>query len=237
MSYVNLLPDDYLTRRAQRRANLLCAGLFGLVMVGVVAATVVSEQTYGRTREVNERVDRAYAEAGRLIEQLQELEGTKQRMLRKARLTTRLLERVPRSYLLAVVTNALPRGASLAQFELESKRHETTVVSKKKTRYAKAAARKQAETTSRRDVTLTITGRAGTDVEVARFIASVARCPLMESVDLVYSEEKEVADVPVREFQVVLRLRREAEVPLVREGREVAAGGPATSGARGGGGT
>lgn len=218
MSYVNLMPDDYVARQRQKRANLLCAVLFSLVMIGVIAAAVASQQSYKWTRQVNDRVECAYAEAGNLIMQLQELESTRERMLKKADMTAQLLERVPRSYLLAAATNALPPGGSMTCFELSTRRHDTAVISNEaKTRY-EAAARKKIKKSSRMDVTLTVTGLAGTDVEVARFIAEMARCPLMDTVDLVYSEQKEVNSVVMRKFQVVMRLKADADVRQVGGG-------------------
>jgi len=212
MSYVNLLPEDYMARERQKRVNLLYSVLFLVVMGGVLAAAAASEQTHKWTRQVNERVKQAYAEAGDLIKQVQELESTKQRMLKKANTTARLLERVPRSYLLAAVTNALPPGGSLKDFELSTKLHQTTVISKgTKTRY-KAAVAKKIQTSAGMDVVLTVTGLAGTDVEVARFITEMARCPLMDDVDLVYSEQKKVNKIAMREFQVVMHLKRNADV-------------------------
>ena len=63
-----------------------------------------------------------------------------------------------------------------------------------------------------------MTGYAATDVEVARFISAMSRCPLLASVDLVYSMEKEVDDVRVREFAVHMRLKPEAQ--LIKLGGE-----------------
>ena len=219
MSYVNLLPEDYLARQMQKRANLFCAVLFCVVMVAVLSAAVASERNHSQTRQVNERVNESYAEAGKLIRQLQDLEATKERMLKKANLTAGLLERVPRSHLLAAVTNALPQGASLKKFELSTKRHETTVVSKAGTsRYEVAAGKaKKVRTASRMEISLTVTGLAWTDVQVARFIAEMARCPLMETVDLVYSQEKEVQGTVAREFEVVMKLKTDADVRTAGE--------------------
>jgi Tfp pilus assembly protein PilN len=233
MTYVNLLPEDYLARQAQKRANLLCSIMFCLVIAGVLAAMLVSEQSYRRTREVNERVNDSYRQAGKLIQQLQELDATKQRMVKKASMTAKLLERVPRSYLLATVTNALPRGGSLLSFKLTTKRVVTTVVRKQKTRYDEAAAKKQAQAAPKLEIKLVVKGLAATDVEVAKFIAQMARCPLLDTVDLVYSEEKGVKDALVREFEVEMVLKPDADV---REVTEVAVGGGATRspGAEGG---
>lgn len=219
MSIINLLPDDYLASRARRRATMLCAVLFVLVIAGVLVAAIVSERGYRRTRQVSDRVNESYAEAQKLIGQLQELEVTKQRLVKKATRTAGLLERVPRSYLLAVITQALPEGTSLSRFELEGKRH-VVVTAGPKSRYEAIGATRQksgSKATSSLDVEITVTGLAATDVEVARFIAAMARCRLMDMVDLVYSQEKTVNDSVVREFQVVLRLKPDADVRGVGE--------------------
>ncbi len=215
MSHINLLPDDYVARRAQKRANRLCVILFSLVMAGVVTAALISAQTHRRTLQVNERVTHSYHEASKLIQQLQELESTRQRMVQKATMTARLLERVPRSYLLAMVTNALPRSSSLLEFELDSRRDRTTVVTSESetSKFHRAAAkRKRVEEAVKLEVTVTVTGLAATDVDVARFMAEMKRCPLLERVELVYSEEKKVQDAVVRQFQVEMKLKPGADV-------------------------
>ena len=219
MSMVNLLPEDYVARRAQKRANVFCTVLFAVVMGGVVAAAVVSERQYRNTRLVSERVNQAYAEAADLIKQLRQLENTRQKLLAKAKLTAGLLERVPRSYLLATVTEALPEGASLTRFELKTRRQVTVRrAPAAKTRYQVAAAKRAAKAkgkvkaTGGMSVGITVVGLAGTDVQVAKFIAAMARCPLMETVDLVYSQQKKQGSALVREFRVDVQLKPDADV-------------------------
>jgi len=217
MSIINLLPEDYVKRRSQARANRLCLALFAAVMAGVVGAAVVSERSVGNTQAVAKRVDAAYADAAKMIEQLRELETRKAAMLHKAELTASLLERVPRSTLLAIVTTALPSGASLTQINLfpqnvvtrsEPARKEAGAVDSK---FAKVQ-QQRAPTESVTVMMMEATGLAGTDVEVARFITNLVRCPLMKSVDLVYSQEKVLQDTPVREFQVKIELKPNVDV-------------------------
>ncbi len=217
MSFVNLLPQDYLARQAQRRANLMCLVLFGAVMAGVLWAAHLSERGVAKTREVYDRVNQSYLDAAKLIDQMQELEKVKQRMLDKAKLTAGLLERVPRSFLLATITNALPSGGSLRDLGLSTKRQEVVIAPKSgeaKSRFEQSAARAKAEATrsERTDVSIAITGLAATDVEVGKFISAMDRCPLVESVDLVYSQEKKYEQVLVREFKVILHLKVDADV-------------------------
>ncbi len=227
MSIVNLLPEDYVTRQSQKRANLMCLLLFATVMIGLAAAAVVSERKYRRTREVCERVNQSYDEAGRLIKQMQALDVTRHQMLEKANLTAALLERVPRSYILATITQALPKGASLTKFELSTKHITDSYTSNKpKSKYEIAAAKNKPDseqsTKKKMKVAITVTGLAGTDVEVGRFISTMDRCPLIESVDLVFSQEKKIEDSVVREFEVVLHLKDDADVRHQSPGAETA---------------
>jgi hypothetical protein len=149
---------------------------------------------------------------------MQRLEGQKAAMISKANETAMLMERVPRSYLLGIVTNALPTNTALVQYDLDIK----AILSKEmieKSRAAAAGAKptKYAAGVQGRTeappavVTMEVTGLAGTDVDVARFIANLARNPLIASVDLVYSEEKMVDKTLVREFRVRMELRPNAD--------------------------
>lgn len=223
MSTINLLPNDYLANRARRRANGLCLVMFLVVMGGVLGAALVSEQSSRRTREVRDRINTSYTEAAKQIAELYQLDHQKKTMLRKAELTGSLVERVPRSTLLGILTNALPKDASLTRVTLGTRR----VVSLVKADPAKgakpvskfeAAAARQTPQVSSTTVEMEMAGLAGTDVDVARFIAALSRCPLMTSVDLVYSQEKVVQKTTLREFRVKVELKANGDaIDVVKE--------------------
>ncbi len=213
MSFINLLPEDFITKQLRKRADLMCLALFIAVMIGVLAAAEVSRRRHDRTKQVCREVNRSYNEAAALIKQMQELESVRNKMLKKANRTVALLERVPRSYILAVITNALPKGASLKDFSLLTEAKNSSSSSGRRTRYQAAAGKPS----SRRGpvktkVSIVVTGYAGTDVEVAKFITLMAKCPLIDTVDLVYSQQEEVNDVMAREFQVILNIKPDADV-------------------------
>ncbi|HOD82356.1 MAG: hypothetical protein BWX88_00499 [Planctomycetes bacterium ADurb.Bin126] len=222
MSTINLLPTDYLANRARRRANALCLGMFLVVMSGVLGAALVSEQSARRTREVRDRIDASYADAAKNIAEMYQLDQQKKNMLRKAELTGSLVERVPRSTVLGVITNALPVDASLTKITMGTKRIVSLVNSspvkggKPATKF-QAAAQQAAQVTAT-TVEMEIAGLARTDVDVARFIAALHRCRLMTSVDLVYSQEKMIQKVLMREFRVKLELLQNTDaIDVVKE--------------------
>jgi hypothetical protein len=211
MGIINLLPQDYIAGRYRRRANWVCSILFAVVMAGVVGAAFVSDQSRRHTMEVSRRVDADYAEAARLIAQMQQLEVQKAVMLTKASGSSALMERVPRSFLLGMLTNSLPKGASLSAVELDTKR----VIS-----YAPAPAKAPATPGAPPApppkppmvVVMAVKGLASTDVEVGRFIATLQHNPVAEAVDLSYSQEKLVDGSSMREFQIKIELKHDSQV-------------------------
>ncbi len=233
MSTVNLLPQNYIRSRFRRRVNLVFLALFVVVMVGVGAAAVVSERHARYTEQINQRVQREYEEAAKLIEQMQALKQEKATLNQKALATASLMERVPRSALLGIVTNALPEHASLLKLELKTTEVERVVRPSRRrgapppqgqTKFDRAAAARQGPVTV---VTMRVTGLAHTDVQVARLISALTRCPLVKAADLVYSEEKVIdkkKDIKLREFQVTIELNPEADaIDLGREAPELPA--------------
>ena len=212
MSTINLLPEDYLQRRRQHRGNMICTVLFGVVIISICAAAVVREQSTRRTREVCDRMSAAYADAAKLIDEVHQLEKQKANMLDKAKRSAALMERMPRSYLLAMLTNALPQGASLKSVRMVIQVVGEGEGDKPKTKAAaiKAPAAQKAPQLA---MALSITGKATTDVQVARFIARLAAHPLTDVVDLSYSKEsKDLQDKGMREFQLSVILKPDADV-------------------------
>jgi Tfp pilus assembly protein PilN len=237
MSTINLLPADYLQRRAQQRANILCLILFGVVMAGVVGAAVVSEEQARQVRDTREQVNQQYHQASQLISQMQQLEGKKQEVIAKAQMASELLERVPRSYLLATLTNALPAGGSLTKVELSTTQEKTAAAapagkSKFRSRTAQREGEKENGAPAKAErvplkVTIAVTGLAQTDEQVAQFITNMKRSPLVKSAELGFSEETEIDKVMARKFKVTLELKPNAQVdaeqaPAVAPSRPVA---------------
>ncbi|MCY2928267.1 MAG: PilN domain-containing protein [Planctomycetota bacterium] len=220
MSTINLLPEDYLENRARRRIVAMCAVLFVVEVVCVVGAWFVTERKQARAVEISRHVDESYADAAQQIARLQQLEVQKKTMLRKAEVADALVERVPRSALLAVLTNALPAGASLTQIKLETQRSLVLPRAVKDDKSAAKTEEKKTRLTSEprqeapvvpSTVSLEVKGLAATDMEVARFIAELARCPLIRSVDLGYSQQRTLAGDSLREFQVRIELKENAD--------------------------
>src|SRR6185437_4317940 len=176
---LSFLPDDYLERKTRQRTNAICAVLFCITLGAIAAAFWVTERSMREIEQQASIVDRQYTDAAKRIEQFQELQEKQRTMAHQAELTDSLLEKVPRSFILAELTNGMPPGVSLLDFNLDAK-----VVSSAGSVAPKTAFDiRKAEINSGKggsglssaqprvyDVTLRATGIAENDGQVAQFI-------------------------------------------------------------------
>lgn len=120
----SFLPEDYVARKNAQRAGFLTLSLFSIVMFGVVGAFLVTNRRWNDIRAEQKVINTQYEAEAKKIEQLKTLETQRAQMMEKAEVVAALLEKVPRSVLLAEVVTNLPKGVSLTSLELKSKRIE-----------------------------------------------------------------------------------------------------------------
>jgi Tfp pilus assembly protein PilN len=220
---LSFLPEDYLELKAQRRTNAICASLFAVVIVAIGGAFQITERSIKGVQTEYAEVMRRYAEAAKPIEQFRQMQEQQRKMESQAALSASLLEKVPRSFLLAELTNSLPPSVSLLEFSLEAKVRTVTV---NPTQFTTMYEQKKAEIDAEKknavtgakpkayDVTLRVTGVADTDVEVAAFMTNLKKSDLLSNVNLVVSDEfaPTSKDNKLRKFQVEMTLSPTAEV-------------------------
>jgi Tfp pilus assembly protein PilN len=228
MRVIDFLPSDYLARRCARRTNLMCAAIgAGAVLLMGAAVGILVIQAIG-VAHMRNVVDRKYAEASRQIQQMKDLENRKAGLLRKVELSASLLERVPRSYILARMTNELPAHTSLTTLTMsvveveqeappeaaaetkpdqaDGKTPAANARAKGKTPAKKGPAKIKVKRTQ-----FVLGGLATTDVEVADYISRLSADPIFEGVDLKFSEEFPYDEnTRLRRFEIVLRLNPKA---------------------------
>jgi Tfp pilus assembly protein PilN len=215
---LSFLPDDYLERKARRRANALCAGLSVIVMGAIAGAFWLTERTMRDVEARAAAVDRTYTEAAKSIEQVRRMKEQHEKVVHHAELVSSLVERVPRSNLLAEFTNALPDGTSLLDLSLESRVRAlppppaagAPASSGRATRSSGSSS--SATPALQYDVYLKLTGLADTDVQVAEFMTELTRCELLSEVNLVISDVLKQDDRTLRRFQIEMMLDPTAEV-------------------------
>ena len=250
------LPEDYVHSRAEKRASLLTLVLFGVVMFGVAGAFFVTNRQWIDVRTEQQAINAEYTREAQKIEQLKALEKQKAEMLAKAELTTALIERIPRSLLTAELVTRMPEQITLLSMELKSKRvmaaasaPQAKPTSGSLMRTGTGGAGAAAEpapvrvTAPKYEYNLTVTGVSQQNNDIADYLASLKQSPLLEGVDLTYIKPTKISDIELRRFELVARLRADADarevepVAELRKGekayQEAAQAGEAPAGADG----
>lgn len=222
MRVINFLPGDYLVRQGAKRATLVCVAIAGgaLLLLGVVTGFVFVRAV--GVAAMRAAVEMQYAEASKQIDDLKQLEERKQGLLHKVELSTALLERVPRSHILARLTNFLPPDTSLTSLmmKVEEKLVEVTPSPASGTPAAAGgrpggAAKAKPQKVRVKRVRFRLDGLAQTDVQVAEYLSRLGTDPLFDQVDLQFSEEFPFEEgVTMRRFQLSFLLSEEAEKAL-----------------------
>ncbi|MEL7473576.1 MAG: hypothetical protein AAGK04_09690, partial [Planctomycetota bacterium] len=95
----SFLPAEYVRGKRDHRTNVLGLLLFGVVMLGVCGAFVVTNRQWKSVRDEQRRIGQLYEEETQKIEQLKTLEAQRKELVDRAEVTTALVETTPRSVL------------------------------------------------------------------------------------------------------------------------------------------
>jgi len=219
----SFLPEDYLEKRAERRTNFLALTLFLVVMVGVTGAFLVTNRQWNDVRHYQEAINVRYSQAAQEIEQLKTLEAQKAELLGKAELTTALIERVPRTILLAEIINRMTEDMTILEFELKSKRIAslpsaiTAPVNRgsasitRTSPNAAATMSAPAVTAPEYHTKVIIIGVTTNHNNVAKFGAALQEFPLLANVELMFSEVTKIKSQDMNKFRIEADIRRGAD--------------------------
>jgi len=219
----NFLPEDYVAERAEQRTNRIGLVLFVIVMTAVVGAFLVTNRQWAMVKQEQKEINLSYADAAKQIETLNVLEAQKKQILEKAEVTAALVERVPRSILLAELINRMPESVSLELFELKSTKVKVHQPKSKKDPKKKVKSIKDKMPTKGEDeterkievptfrVAVSLEGYAPTDIQVSDYLSALTSCPLLNDVQLKYSRETQVENQTVREFRFEMTLDPKAD--------------------------
>ena len=212
MSNINFVPDDYVQDNESRRTNLMCVILFVLVMsaLGGVFTTILMRKRACAAEEalLNAEMARKQVE----IRKVEELQSKRKEMMKTALTTAELLEPVPRSILLATLTNNLPAGTSLVDLNIIQKEfkddgdqgtHKSSAAASGPGKKTIVSPEKSLETC------IDIGGITWSDLQVAEYIQRLENCELLNNIALVESKECKVKDEVFRQFKLKAKLCRE----------------------------
>jgi len=229
----SFLPEDYLERKAEHRTNIVSVTLFSIVLFAIVAAFFVTNRQWTTVKSQQEAINLRYMQAARQIDELRKLETQKREMISKALVTTALLEKAPRSVLLADLINRMPERLALLEFNLKSKRvKQPAKAAAAAAQASRAPGRPQSLAVAaantaqgalnaqpapsvpeapRYESLIDLVGVAPSHNQVAAYVASLQQSPLLQHVELKYSESTIVDDVEMTQFRIQARMRPDAD--------------------------
>ncbi|MHC4537734.1 MAG: hypothetical protein ACYS6K_27700 [Planctomycetota bacterium] len=121
MANINFVPDDYVQNTESSRTNLLYLVLFGVVMIALCGSFMTIKIRQRACGIKEQLVNTKMTKIQEAIKKFEELQTKRGEMMRTALTTSQLIEPVPRSVLLASLTNNLPQGVSLLKLGLLQK--------------------------------------------------------------------------------------------------------------------
>jgi len=220
MVNINFVPDDYIQSNESRRTNLIYLVLFAAVMTALGGSFTAIKMRQRACTENERLVSERMAEIQEAIQQFEELQTKRAEMMKTALTTAELLEPVPRSVLLASLTNNLPNGVSLLDVSMvqkpPSQNTQTVTTTKYQAAKASGSQSQQAENPEKLlDTHIKIAGTALNDLQVAAYIEQLSNSNLLDSVALVESIEYKVEDSTFRHFKLTAMLAK--NVHLTKE--------------------
>ncbi len=216
MVNINFVPDDYVQNTESRKMNLIYIVLLLAVLVAL-GGSFVTIKIRQRACLVKENlVNQRMAQTQETMKQLDELQAKRREMMKTALTTAELLEPVPRSILLAALTNNLPAGVSLMDLSLMQKEPKNTVqpaVSKfQATQTGAKDAQERLSIEQLLETHINIEGVATSDLQVAEFIKKLSISNLLDNVALIESKEFKVEDTTFRRFKLTAMLKKEVHL-------------------------
>ncbi|MCK4999885.1 MAG: PilN domain-containing protein [Anaerohalosphaera sp.] len=211
MNNVDFVPEEYVNQRESNRANIVCLFLFVVIMGGIAATFCIIKVRQKAVEKDLAIVTKKMNDAKQQIAQLEQLNAERKVMMKTAVMTAELIETVPRSVLLACLTNNLPSSASLIELKIEGK--DRTVVTSVPAKESKDKTKKAVvQTTTVTDTLIEIQGLATTDIDVANYIAALTNSILLEKVGLVESREFDIEGIKYRQFKLNAMLKKEIQL-------------------------
>lgn len=208
MSRVDFVPEEYIQQRESGKANFMYLLLFGAMMCGIgVTFSIIKVRQKAVAAELA-IVNAKMAQAGQQIAQLEQLKTKGKNVMKTMVMTSGLIEKVPRSIILACLTNNMPTGVSLLELKIEEK--VITLKTPKPTAKTAGAAAAAAAVPPQKiiETVVDISGIAPSDIGVANYIARLSESILLDRVSLVESRERNIDDMKFRQFKLNAYIKR-----------------------------
>ncbi len=194
------LPDGYLNRKSQRQKNSISAAMFLIATLSIASAFAISEHSLRQIEAEHATVAHEFNLAAGRAMKLAGLQESQRELANHAELSASLLEKIPRSYVVAEITNAVPAGLALLDLSIECK--------------PRAVQSDADNSASPVEVFIRISGRAESDVQVSQLVTKLSKSGILK--DVTITDKSASADDALatgRKFRVEMSLDPDATMP------------------------
>jgi len=198
MLKVNFVPDDYLKNRELYRINIMFITLLAAIVVALVSAFVAIKIRMRASGFEDQFVTERISHIQEDIKKYEEFEANHEVVMKTALVAAELLEPVPKSILLALLTNNLPSGVSFLNLNFAQKKPAKVYAKNNAGQKSKYSQMGQAQKIANEQeqyknkilqTHITIEGLAPSDLEIATYIEQLSSSNLLEHVALVEARE------------------------------------------------
>jgi hypothetical protein len=226
MINVNFIPDDYIQNNESKRTNLICIGLLAIIILAIAGAFGAIKMRQHTLDSRESALDADMIKKKEQIKTVEQIQKRRNAMWATAVTTVDLIEPFPKSILLALLTNNLPKDVSFLRIGLIQKEQAAAAQAKPAADKFQAMQDKE-KTAAEQKVSkekllasyIEIEGIAPSDIEVASYIEKLSGSFLLKNVALIESVQmpkpeakKEVTDEKVRRFKLSAMINREAAI-------------------------
>lgn len=207
-----LATKDVQRKLRTERLLCLCLGAFALA---IGSAYVLANRSTQDMRGRDALLDRQFADAVRQLEAARKQKEQEARIAEQAALAASLVEKIPKSNVLAELTNSLPSDVWLVGFTLDSRANEEIPSTGSGQAASLPGARHPLF-----NVRLKLSAVSGSDAQAAQFVSKLGRSKLLRDVTLIPQGQEadgqqgslRQAQSGLREFHVELALDPDAEI-------------------------
>lgn len=213
MTTLNLLPDSYIKQRARYRIELLCVVLFAVVMGSIMVAETISRRELETLHSTYVQVNKEFNQASDQIDEFFAKRVTKAELGNEVGLAAQMQERVPHSYLLALIANARGNSVSLTRISnMDRKEVPVSGEAGERRRVDRSRGKDEPPPKMKTIITTNIQGVADRDDDIARFVTALRENPVVESARWKYSRETKVGNIAVRTFEIEMIFQTDIDV-------------------------
>lgn len=221
---IDFLPASYHESKVRYRRKIWRRGILVITLTLIVIGTFEQRRQQKNLEAKCREVQQHAKKLTNSLNDASELRRRKHELQAKANLITYLRVNVPSTLLLSTVTNSLPEYVSLRSFRSTYEVGESTSAKDKHRPKPKSKGKKNddaetklaaemdsemlSEKSKLNDVFLTLTGIAPDDVAISHYLGNLNETKIFQEVKLIYSDRAALRELPMRTFEIRLRVKK-----------------------------